>query len=129
MKKSQSPFQKTLKSLSISESASFPTSERAQIVEEVNNLNSEVNGYQFMCSQNSKKTGTFTVTRVVPTRMLDRAKYVESIKKSTINQALRDNNWNKVRASAALNISARTLGRLISKHQIAERKRTSRVTA
>jgi transcriptional regulator with GAF, ATPase, and Fis domain len=129
MKNNQNPFQKTLKNLSISESASFQISDRAQIAEEVNSLNGEVNGYQFTLSQNSKKNGTFTVTRVVPTRMLDRAKYVDSIRKSTINQALRDNSWNKVRASAALNISPRTLGRLISRHQIAERKRTSRVSA
>lgn len=129
MKKAQNQFQKTLTRLSISEKATFSIEERNEVRSEVESLNSEINGYQFEISPINKKTGSFHVTRVLPGKMIDRAKYVDSIKKTTINQALRSNNWNKEKSASSLNISARTLGRLIRRYDIAERKSAARVNA
>jgi transcriptional regulator with GAF, ATPase, and Fis domain len=116
-KNSQTQYATSLQKLSFNQTATFPRNQRNNIIAEIREINNERNPYQF--KQASEKNGNVTVTRIVPTNLYDRSLYIDSINKTQLHSALRSNNWSKEAAAREFGISARSIGRMINKHNIA----------
>lgn len=109
------PYAASLTKLNVGQTATFDRGLRAELTTEVKRLNSERNAYEF--KQNIGKSG-ITVTRVVPTNLSDRSKYIDSISNDSLSKALNANNWSKEGVARIFGISARTIGRLIGERGI-----------
>lgn len=117
-KNNQSKYSTSLRKIAFGQTATFDRNDRNEITAEIKRFNSERNPFQF--THSIDKSGV-QVTRVVPTNLYDRKLYIENIGKSQLTNALRSNNWSKEAAAREFGISARSIGRMISKHGIASR--------
>lgn len=112
-KNNQNPFATSLKKVAYGQSISFSRNDRNDVTAEVKRFNRERNPYQF--TQSNNKNGTISVTRVIPTNLYDRKLYIDGITKSQLTTALRSNEWSKEATAREFGISARSIGRMISK--------------
>lgn len=116
---SQNPYAASLKKLSVGQTASFNRSTRADVSTVVKNMNVEPSPYEFTQSVGKNDV---KVTRVVPTNLFNRSLYIDNIKKPELTSILSSQNWSKEGAARVLGISARTIGRMISRYGITERR-------
>ncbi len=115
MKKTQNPYSAELRKLAIGQTANFARNNKSEVALEINRLNNERNPYEYTTSLG--KNG-YQVTRKVPTNLFDRKMYIDSITKSQLQNSLRSNNWSKEATGRDLGISARSIGRMIDRHNI-----------
>lgn len=121
-KNNQNKYAANLSKMTFGQTTTYSRNERNNVIAEVRKFNNERNPYQF--KQTNEKNGNVTVTRIVPTNLYDRSLYIESINKSQLQNTLRSNNWSKEAAARELGISARSIGRMIAKHNIAAKRYT-----
>lgn len=114
-KNTQSKYANSLKKIAYNQVEVFDRNLRNDIVSEINRLNTERNGFEFSYSVGKKGV---QVTRVVPSNYYDRKFYISSISKTDLTSALRANNWSKEGVAREFGISARSVGRMIDKHNI-----------
>ena len=121
MKKQETPnpYATSLKKLNVGQTASFNRSNRADVSTMVKHLNAEPSQYEYTQSVGKNDV---KVTRVVPSNLFNRSLYIDNIKKSELTSILSSQKWSKEGAARVLGISARTIGRMISKHGITERQ-------
>lgn len=119
-KNSQNQFANNLKKMNFGQSVTFSRLDRNYVTAEIKKLNSERNAYQF--KQTNEKNGGVTVARIVPTNLYDRSLYIDNIGKKQLESALRSNNWSKEAAAREFGISARSIGRMIAKHNIVAKR-------
>lgn len=112
------PYAAKLTKLAYGQTATFNRNDRTDVYSAVKNLNSERNPYQF--TQSLGKSGV-NVTRVIPVSLSDRKLYIDSINKEQLTDALGAQNGSKEATARVFGISARSIGRMISKHGIRER--------
>lgn len=113
------PYAAKLTKLAYGQTATFNRNDRTDVASAVKNLNNERNPYQFTHSVG--KNGV-NVTRVIPVSLLDRKLYIESIGKDQLTTTLGAQNWSKEATARVFGISARSIGRMISKLGIRERR-------
>jgi len=114
-KNTQSKYSNILKKISYNQTETYDRELRNEIVSEINRMNAERNGYEFSYSVGKKG---IQVRRIVPSHYHDRKLYISGINKSQLTSALRANNWSKEGVAREFGISARSVGRMISKHGI-----------
>ena len=111
----QNPYAAKLTKLAYGQTAIFNRNDRTDVASAVKNLNNERNPYQFTHSVG--KNGV-NVTRVIPVSLFDRRLYIDDISKEQLSDALGAQNWSKEATARVFGISARSIGRMISKHGI-----------
>lgn len=116
-KNNSSSYTKSLRSMRVGERMKFNKSESSNAISAMREMNNEPSAFEFSYTTNSK--GQITVTRNVPSNMYNRSLYIDNLSKKEVVNTLRKNNWVKERAAQDLGISARSVGRIIERKNIA----------
>jgi hypothetical protein len=103
-----------LRGLSVGERISYqgnPT----EVRQLVNQFTEKNPAYDYNLRSNK---GTVVIERRAPENLYRRSLYVQSITKSNLVGALKQNQWVKERTATAFGVSARTIGRMMSRHSV-----------
>ncbi len=104
----------TLRGLSVGERISYQGN-ATEVRQLVNQFTEKNPAYDYSLRTNK---GTTVIQRCVPENLYRRSLYVQSISKSRLVGALKENQWVKERTASAFGVSARTIGRMMSQHSI-----------
>lgn len=107
---------RNLKNLALNESVDIAKGAVRSAEELVRELSAENAAYAYVIEP--KTARIFTITRIVPEKLTDRAEYFSTIKKSQIQKALKQNNNVKTKAAESLGMSPRTLRRKLVEYGI-----------
>ena len=104
----------TLRGLSVGERISYQGN-ATEVRQLVNQFTEKNPAYDYSLRTNK---GTTVIQRCVPENLYRRSLYVQSISKSRLVGALKENKWVKERTANTFGVSARTIGRMMSQHSI-----------
>lgn len=107
---------KTLKGLKLNESVQITKGGLNKAMELIVDLESANAAYSFVVETTNPRA--ITITRRLPSALMDRALYFDSVKKTELKKALKVNNNVKVKAAASLGMSPRTFRRKLAEHNI-----------